>query len=281
MGGQLGEGERLTSDAPRNRGRHPPHGDALSPPPQGATPAHKGARCRAGAGFPCPHRPHPVHTGRGTPAARPRGRAAGGGTAPDTGRPSQRWQASPPGTAPRHPRGTQPPQGMQAKGAVMGPDTRTPAPTARVEDGPRQLAQRADSRGRGSAWQQTPLTMDTRAAKTGLPAPEEHREYGPRRQRWTPYPHTLADSTWAAGPDSPQEEGSWRGESARPRTPLATGPPQTAGGGAPSADTHTRMPTRGTVVRAHPPTPRRAHSTCTSDGKSAPHPLLLGTATQQ
>ena len=38
---------------------------------------------------------------------------------------------SPPGTAPDHPRGTQPPQGMQAKGTVLGPHTHTPAPTAR------------------------------------------------------------------------------------------------------------------------------------------------------
>ena len=35
VGGQSGEGERLTSDAPRNSGRHPP-GDALPPPPRGA-----------------------------------------------------------------------------------------------------------------------------------------------------------------------------------------------------------------------------------------------------
>ena len=31
---------------------------------------------------------------------------------------------------PCHPRGTQPPQGMQAKGALLGPHTHTPAPTA-------------------------------------------------------------------------------------------------------------------------------------------------------
>ena len=37
----------------------------------------------------------------------------------------------PPGTAPHHPRGTQPPQGMQAKGTVLGPHTHTLAPTAR------------------------------------------------------------------------------------------------------------------------------------------------------
>ena len=35
------------------------------------------------------------------------------------------------GTAPHHPRGTQPPHGMQANGTVLGPHTHTPAPTAR------------------------------------------------------------------------------------------------------------------------------------------------------
>ena len=38
---------------------------------------------------------------------------------------------APPGTAPHQSRGTQPPQGTQAKGTVLGPNTRTPAPTAR------------------------------------------------------------------------------------------------------------------------------------------------------
>ena len=37
----------------------------------------------------------------------------------------------PPGTAPHHPRGEQLPQGMQAKGTVPGPHSRTPPPTAR------------------------------------------------------------------------------------------------------------------------------------------------------
>ena len=42
----------------------------------------------------------------------------------------------PPGTASHHPRGTQPPQGMQAKGTVLGPHTRTPAPAARGRQTP-------------------------------------------------------------------------------------------------------------------------------------------------
>ena len=99
----------------------PPPGDALPPPPQRATPARKGARCGAGAGSRRPHRPHPEHTGRGTLAARSRRRAAGGGTAPDTRHPSQRWQASPPKDgpppAPRHAA----PTGHAGQGDSVGP----------------------------------------------------------------------------------------------------------------------------------------------------------------
>ena len=47
------------------------------------------------------------------------------------GAPHNGGRPTPPGTAPHHPRGTQPPQGMQAKGTVLGPHTHTPAPTAR------------------------------------------------------------------------------------------------------------------------------------------------------
>ena len=107
-----------------------PPGDALPPLPQRATPARKGARCGGGAGSPHPHQPHPGHTGRGTLSARSRGRAARGGTAPDTRRPSQRWQATSPRDGPPPPPRHAVPQGMQAKGTVLGPHTHTPAPTA-------------------------------------------------------------------------------------------------------------------------------------------------------
>ena len=52
------------------------------------------------------------------------------------------------GTGPHHPHSMQPPQGMQAKGTVLGPHTRTAAPTAR---GWRTPTARAGSRERGSA----------------------------------------------------------------------------------------------------------------------------------
>ena len=85
-----------------NGGRHPPRGRPSATPtasnadPQGHT---LWGRCRVH----CPHRPRPGHAGRGTLAARSGGRAAGGGTAPNTGRPSQHWKAPPrgcPSTAP-------------------------------------------------------------------------------------------------------------------------------------------------------------------------------------
>ena len=143
--GRPGEGQRLTPGAPHNGGRHPPRGRP-PPHPQRATPACKGARCGAGAGSPRPHRPHPGHTGRGTLAARSRGRAAGGGTAPDTRRPSQRWKAAPPETPLCHPRSEQRrPAGAHAVGPVLGPHTRTDR------------------------------TRDTRDAEPWLPAPEDGR----------------------------------------------------------------------------------------------------------
>ena len=152
--GRPGEGQRLTPGAPHNGGKHPP-GDAFPPPPRRATPARKGARCGAGTGSPRPHRPHPGHTGRGTLAARSRGRAAGGGTAPDTRRPSQWWKAPPPGMPFRHPHSEQRrPARAHAVGPVLGP-------RARID-----------------------RTRDTRDAEPWLPAPEDGRPG--EGQRMTP-----------------------------------------------------------------------------------------------
>ena len=149
--GQPGEGQRLTPGAPHNGGRHPP-GDALPPPPQRATPARKGARCGAGAGSTSPHRPHPGHTGRGTLAARSRGRAAGGGTAPDTRRPSQRWKAPPRGCPSASPAASKAgPQGRTLWGPCW---VHTPASTAPGTHGSRYPGcplQRTGGRGRDSA----------------------------------------------------------------------------------------------------------------------------------
>ena len=119
--GQSEEGQCLTSDAPHHGERRPPPGDALPPPPQRATRAREGTRCGAGARPPRPHRPHPGHVGRGTLAARSRGRAAGRGIAPDTRRPSQRLQATPPGDGPPPPPRHAALPGHAGQGDSVGP----------------------------------------------------------------------------------------------------------------------------------------------------------------
>ena len=156
--GQFREGEPLTTDAPHNSGRHPP-GNALPPPPQRATPARKGPRCRAGAGSPRPHRPHAGHTGRGTPAF-PRGPTAGGGSAPDTRRPSQRWQANPPGDGPPPPRRHAASTGHAGQGDSVGP----PHPQTRAH----------------SMWVADPNSPPSRRAVGGGGAPDLRHP----SQRW-------------------------------------------------------------------------------------------------
>ena len=177
-----------------------PPGDALPPPPQRATPARKGARCGAGAGSTRPHRPHPGHTGCGTLAARSRGRAAGGGTAPDTRRPSQRWKEPPPGTPFRHPHSEQRrPARAHAVGPVQGPH-------ARID-----------------------RTRDTRVAEPWLPAPEDGRPG--EGQRLTPGapqnggrnpPRGRPSATPTASNAGPQGRTLWG--RCRVHTPASTAP---------------------------------------------------------
>ena len=89
-----------------------------------------------GAGVGTQHRHARIDRTRDTRVAEPRlpapedGRP-GEGQRLTPGAPHNGGRPPPPGTAPHHPRGTQPPQGMQAKGTVLGPHTHTPAPTAR------------------------------------------------------------------------------------------------------------------------------------------------------
>ena len=132
-----------------------PPRDALPPTPQRATPARKGARCGAGAGSPRPHQPHPGHTGRGTLATRPRGRAAGGGTAPDARRPSQRWQAATPGDGPPPPPWHAAPKGHAGQRGSVGP----PHPHTRAH----------------STWVADPNSPSNRQAVGGGTAPDLRR----------------------------------------------------------------------------------------------------------
>ena len=148
-----GEGRRLTPGAPHNGGRHPP-GDALPPAPQQATPAHKGARCGAGAGSTRPHRPHPGHTGRGTlPWLH----------APEDERPGKGQRLTPgaPHHAGRHPPRGRPsatptasnggPQGRTLRGRCWVHTPASTAPGTHGSQNPGCALQRTSGRGRDSA----------------------------------------------------------------------------------------------------------------------------------
>ena len=128
----------------------------------GGRPARPGQAGHAHAHTPAPPCTHSQWVvGPGSP---PRGRAVGGGTAPDPGRPAFRQQAPPRGTlmpSPQHAR-------ARAVGLVTGPHARTPPHPQPVGSGPRLPAQRAGSRVRESARPRTPHTQ-ARGAPPGHP----------------------------------------------------------------------------------------------------------------
>ena len=245
-----------------------PPGEVLPPPPQRATPARKGARCGAGAGSPRPHRPQPRHTGRGTLAARSRGRAAGGGTAPDTRRPSQRWQATPPGDGPPPPPQHAAPTGHAGQGNSVGPPhPHTCTHSTWVADPNSPPSGRAV--GGGTAPDLRRPSQWWKAPPPGMPFPQPHSE-----QRWPARahavgpllgPHARTDrtrDTRDAEPWLPAPEDGRLGEGQR----LTPGAPHN-GGGPPSPGTaphHPRgtqppqgMQAKGTVLgpKTHTPTP--------------------------
>ena len=257
-----------------------PPGDALPPTPQRATPARKGPRCGAGAGSPRPHRPHPGHTGRGTLPARSRGRGAGGGTAPDNRRPSQQWQANPPGDGPpplpRHAA----PTGHAGQGNSVGP----PHPHTRAH----------------SRWVADPNSPPSGRAVGGGTAPDLRRP----SQRWkappprTPFrhphseqlrcaranavgpvlgPHARTDGTrdtQVAEPWLPAPEDGRPGEGQRltPGAPHNGGrpPPPERPPTTPAARSHHRACRPRGQCWAPTPTHTRAHSTWVADPNSPP-----------
>ena len=288
-GRAVGGGEAPDHRRPSQRQEGTPPGDTLPPPPQRATPARRGARCGAGAGSPRPHRPHPGHTGRGAPAARSRGRVAGGGTAPDTRRPSQRWQASPPEDGPPPPPRHAAPTGHAGQGESVGPPhPHTRAHSTWVADPNSPPSGRAVGGGtapdlrRPSQWWKAPppgtpfrhphseqcrpawahavgpvlgphartdRTLDTRVAKPRLPAPDDGRPG--EGQRLTP--------------DAPSQ----RWQATRPGD-SPRGPPRHAAptGHAGQGDS---------VGPPHPHT--RAHSTWVADPNSPPSGRAVGGGT--
>ena len=228
VGGQFGEGKRLTTDAPHNGGRHPP-GNALPPAPQRATPARKGARCGAGAGSHAR-----TDRTRDTRVAEPRL------PAPEDGRPGEGRRLTqdaphngggpaPPGTAPHHPRGTQPPQGKRAKGTVMGFHTHRPGPTARGWWTPTARPVGGQS-GEGERLTSDAPHNGGRQPRRGCPsATPTASNAGPQGRTlwnccWVPTPALTAPGTHGSQYPGclPQRTGGRGRDSTRHQTPLTT-----------------------------------------------------------
>ena len=236
-GRAVGRGKAPDLRRPSQWWKAPPPGDALPPPPQRATLARKGARCGAGAGSPRPHRPHPGHTGHGTPTARSRGQGAGGGTAPDTRRPSQRWQASPPGDA--TPAACSPHRACRPRGQCWAPTPTHPRPQ-HVGGGPQQPAPVGGQSGEGQRLASDAPHNDGRHPPgDALPPPPQRATPGRRGARCgagdgSPRPHRPRPGHRVAEPWLPTPVGGRPGEGQR----LTPGAPHNGGrhppGGRPS-----------------------------------------------
>ena len=266
-----------------------PPGDALPPPPQRATPARKGARCGAGAGSPRPHRPHPGHTGRGTLAARSRGRAAGGRTAPDTRRPSQPWQATPPGDGHPPPSWHTAPTEHAGQGDSVGPPhPHTRAHSTWVADPGSAPSGRAVGGGtatdlrRPSQWWKAPPPGDTlpptpqratparKGARCGAGAgsPRPHRPQPGHTGRGTLAARSRGRATGrGTARDTSRPSQQWQA------TPPGDGPPPPPRHAAPTGHA-------GQGDSVGPPHPHtRAHSTWVVDPNSPPCGRAVGGGT--
>ena len=190
--GRSGEGQRLTPDAPRNGGRPTPPG--LAPHhPRGTQPLTGHASQRDSAGPPQPHTG--AHsTWVADPDNPPRGRAAGGGTAPEFRRPSQRWKAPLLAKPSRHPHSAQRRLARaRAVGPVLGPHAHTNRSRETRVAGPRPPTPRDGRPGEGQRLTpDAPHSGGRPACRDGLPplprhaAP--HRACKPKGQCWAPTP---------------------------------------------------------------------------------------------
>ena len=194
-GGQSGEGERPTQ-TPHATAEGAPHGDTLS---QGPARAHA---VRQGQGL----HAHFNRT-RDTQVAEPRPPATGDGRPAEGARltsdtPHNDGGPPPPGTAPHHRHGTQPPQDMQAKGTVLGPHTRTTVPTARGWRTP-------TARQEGGQWVEGGCPTPDAPHQGGRHPPEEALP-PPQKRNAGPQGHTLLGRCRAPtpAPTAPGTHGS-------------------------------------------------------------------------
>ena len=152
--------------------------------------------------------------------------------APEDGRPGEGRRLTPDaprnggrppsaGTAPHHPRGTQPPQGMQAKGTVLGPHTHTPAPrargwrtpTARPVGGQSGEGQRLTSDAPHNGGRHPPRGGPSATPTASNASPQGRTLWG---RCWVPTPARTSPRTHGSRNPScpPQRTGDWGRDSA-------------------------------------------------------------------
>ena len=207
--GRQGEGQRPTPDAPHKGGRPPPLGTAPHHPRHAAPTEHASQGDSAGP-------PHPHTRAHSTWVADPdsqlRGRAVGGGGAPDLRRPSQRRTAPPAGTPFRHPHSEQRrPARAHTVGPVLGPHTRTDGTRGTRVAEPRLPAPEDRRLGEGQRLTPDAPHNSGRPPPSGT-APAAHspqRACKPRRQCRAPTPAHPRPQHVVGGPRQPaQREGS-------------------------------------------------------------------------
>ena len=262
----------MASDAPHNGGRHPPPGTPFRHP-------HSEQRR--------PPRAHAVGPVLGPQARTERTRDTGVAEpwlpAPEDGRPGEGQRLTPgaphnggrpppPGTAPHHPRGTQLPQGMQAKGTVLGPQTHTfgptargwRTPTARPAGGQSGEGQRLTSDAPHNGGRHPPRGLPSATPTASNAGPQGRTLWG---RCWVPTPAPTASGTHG----SPAPEDGRPGEGQRPT---------------PGASRNRGRPT----PRGQPPTTpaaRSPHRACRLEGQcwaptpTHPRPQHVGGGHQQ
>ena len=234
-------------------------------------------------------RPHPRHTGRGTLAARSRGQADGGGTAPDTRRPSQRWQTTPPGDGPPPPPRHAAPTGHAGRGDGVGlPHPHTRAHSTWVADPNSPPSGRAVGGGtapdlrRPSQWWKAPPP----GTPFRHPHSEQRRPAGAHAVGPVLGPHARIDrnrDTRVAEPRLPAPEDGRPGEGQRltPGAPHNGGRPPLPVDGPPPSPRHAAPPGHaGQGDSGGPPHPHdRTHSTWVADPHIPPNGRAVGGGT--
>ena len=147
-----GKGQRLTPGAPHNGGKHPPRGrHSASPTASSVGPRGRTLWDRCWVHTPVSTAPG-THGSRNPGCTLRRTSAAGGGTAPDTRRPSQRWKAPPRGRPSATPTASNAgPQGRTLWGRCWVHMPASTAPGTRGSRNPGCTLRRTSGRGRDGA----------------------------------------------------------------------------------------------------------------------------------